>query len=65
MVWKTLSPDEMAKDVKLRLYHFYEDAAQVEKVKDHAKEFSYEKHIAAYIKLYKELLSLPNEEEVK
>ena len=33
--------------------------------KDHAKEFSYEKHIATYIKLYKELLSLPNEEEGK
>ena len=55
----------MAKNVKQRLDQFYEDAAQVEKVKDHAKEFSYEKHIATYIKLYKELLSLPNEEEGK
>jgi len=65
MVWKNLSPDEMAKDVRERLAGFYEDAVQIEKVKNHAKEFSYEKHIAAYVKLYKELLSLPSEEEKK
>ena len=55
MVWEHLHPDDMAAVVKQRLAGFYADATQIEKVKNHAKEFSYEKHIAAYVKLYKEL----------
>ena len=55
MVWEHLHPDDMAAVVKQRLAGFYADATQMEKVKNHAKEFSYGKHIAAYVKLYKEL----------
>lgn len=55
-VWKSLNPDDMAQVVKQHLVGFYEQPAQIEKVKNHAKGFSYEKHIAAYVALYKELL---------
>ena len=55
MVWEHLHPDDMAAVVKQRLAGLYADATQIEKVQNHAKEFSYGKHIAAYVKLYKEL----------
>ena len=57
-IWDSLQPDVMAERVKEKLPAFLADAAQGEKVKQHAKEFSYEKHITAYLKLYKELLGV-------
>ena len=54
-VWESLQPDEMAEKVKACLPGFYDDAERLERVKQHAKEFSYEKHIKAYVELYKEL----------
>ena len=58
-VWESLQPDRMAAELKKGLAGFYEDAQRVERVKRHAKEFSYEKNITAYMNLYRELLSLP------
>lgn len=57
-VWKDLSIDAMAKDVKDNLPGFYENAEKIDQVKAHAKEFSYKKHIDAYLQLYKELLGV-------
>ena len=47
----------MAKVVKAHLPGFYDDAERIEKLKQHAKEFSYKKHISAYMNLYRELLN--------
>ena len=58
-VWESLQPDRMAAELKKGLAGFYEDAQRIERVKRHAKEFSYEKNITAYMNLYRELLSLP------
>lgn len=58
-VWENLCVEEMAEKVKKNLVGFYGQTEKIEKIKKHAKEFSYEKHIAAYVRLYKELLSLP------
>lgn len=55
-VWSSLQPDAMAEVVKEKLPAFLADAAQGEKVKQHAKEFGYGKNIAAYLALYRELL---------
>lgn len=60
-VWENLTPDEMAKVVKAQLPGFYEDAERVGKIRQHAQKFSYEKHIHAYLDLYREMLSLPTE----
>lgn len=63
-VWQSLQPDEMATVVKADLAGFGQDAAGAERrerVKRHAQEYSYDKNISAYMKLYKELLSVPME----
>lgn len=46
----------MATVVETRLKGFYDDTAYLEKLKSHAATFSYEKHFAAYMSLYKEVL---------
>ena len=56
VVWENLHPDSMAEVVKRNLSGFYDDAERLKKIRLHANDFSYEKHIAAYLKLYKELL---------
>ena len=38
---------------------FYKDKERLEKIKEHAASFSYEKHIQAYLDLYRELAQLP------
>lgn len=62
-VWNNLTPDNMAVVVKEVLPTICADAEKVERIKQHAKEFSYEKHIKAYLTLYKELLSIGKEEK--
>lgn len=55
-VWPSLQPEAMAAVVKETLPGFYTRQAYIEHLKQHAQQFSYEKHIAAYLSLYKELL---------
>ena len=55
-VWPTLKPDEMAERVKEELATFTPSPEYVEHLKQHAALFSYDKHIEAYLQLYKELL---------
>lgn len=54
-IWKSFETDYMADTVKKCLEEFHKDSTLAEKVKAHAAEFSYDKHIAAYVELYKEL----------
>lgn len=56
--WQSLDPDAMAEEIKRLLPDFSKEEGRVEKVKAHAREFTYDKHINAYISLYKELLGL-------
>ena len=55
-VWDHLQPAEMAAVVKETLAGFYARQAYTEQLKQHAQQFSYEKHIAAYLSLYNDLL---------
>lgn len=55
-IWENLNPEAMATELKRTLPGFYDDAERIEKIKAHAGEFSYEKHIAAYVALYKDVL---------
>lgn len=55
-VWDDLQPDQMAEVVKRTLPGFYDQTERMAHIRAHAKEFSYEKHIAAYVALYKEVL---------
>jgi len=55
-VWPSLSPEEMAAYVKLGLAQFPNDPEHIQRIKCHAAQFSYQKHIDSYIQLYKELV---------
>ena len=58
----TLHPTDIIKNkdkkkiVKDNLPNFYLDEERINRVKEHAQSFSYEKHVNAYLKLYEELL---------
>ena len=55
-VWPTLNPDEMADFVKSQLSEGDQSPERIAHIQQHAAQFSYDKHIKAYIQLYKELL---------
>lgn len=55
-IWPTLNPDEMGDFVKNQLASFRQSPERVEQIKHHAAQFTYDKHIKAYLQLYKELL---------
>jgi glycosyltransferase involved in cell wall biosynthesis len=55
-IWPTLNPDEMADFVKNQLAVFAQSPELITQIKQHAAQFSYDKHIQAYLQLYKELL---------
>ena len=55
-VWPTLNPDEMADFVKTQLVDYAQSPERVTQIQQHAAQFSYDKHIKAYLQLYKELL---------
>ena len=55
-VWDTLEPKAMARVVREKLPLFHADASLAAKAKAHAAAFSYERHLRAYIQLYKEIL---------
>lgn len=54
-IWDSLEPKDMAFVIKQHLPNFYAKPDLAAQVKAHAAEFSYEKHIEAYIQLYKEI----------
>ncbi len=55
-VWPTLNPDEMADFVKKQLTENVQSPERITRVQQHATQFSYDRHIKAYLQLYKELL---------
>jgi len=55
-IWPTLNSDEMADFVKNQLAVFAQSPERITQIKQHAAQFSYDKHIKAYLQLYKELL---------
>ena len=56
VIWNSLDAESMAQIVKENLSDFYQDKERIAAIKNHAREFSYEKHIHAYLNLYHELL---------
>lgn len=56
LIWDNLRPEDMAKLVQDNLANFYLDEGRIKKVRDHAQLFSYEKHVNAYLELYKDVL---------
>ena len=57
-LWHDLTTDEMLESIRQNLPAFYADPSKAEAVKAYAQTFSYDNHIAAYLKLYNELLGV-------
>lgn len=55
-VWPSLNPDEMGDFVKSTLRCINDSPERTEQIKEHANQFSYDRHIQSYLQLYKELL---------
>lgn len=61
-VWKELEPEYMATLVREKISEFYADSSRAEAEKEYANSYSYERHIKAYIALYRKMLGLPEME---
>lgn len=61
-VWKELEPEYMATLVREKISEFYTDSSRAEAEKEYANSYSYERHIKAYIALYRKMLGLPEME---
>ncbi len=48
----------MVQSIREHLPDFYKDEERLTRMKEHAASFSYEKHIQAYLDLYRELAQL-------
>ena len=59
IMWEHLDTEFMVESIREHLPDFYKDKERLEKIKGHAASFSYEKHIQAYLDLYRELAQLP------
>lgn len=59
IMWEHLDTESMVESIREHLPDFYKDKERLEKIKGHAASFSYEKHIQAYLDLYRELAQLP------
>lgn len=57
-VWPSLEPTAMAQVIKESLSDFNSHPEKSKQIADYAASFSYEKHIEAYLKLYRELLEV-------
>ena len=57
-IWPDLSTDIMVRTIKEHIDNHYQDLPQIQKMKEYAASFSYQKHIESYISLYNELLGL-------
>lgn len=58
-VWKELEPEYMATLVREKITEFYADSSRAEAEKEYANTYSYERHIKAYIALYRRMLDMP------
>ena len=58
-VWENLDPEYMATLVREKITEFYADSSRAEAEKEYANTYSYERHIKAYIALYRRMLGLP------
>lgn len=56
VMWERLDPEYMARSMRESLPDFYKDKGRIERIKEYAASFSYERHIKAYLDLYRELL---------
>lgn len=61
-VWENLDPEYMATVVRENIPAFYADPSRAEAEKEYANTYSYERHIKAYIALYRKMLGLPEME---
>lgn len=61
-IWKELNPEYMATLVREKIVEFYANTSRAEAEKEYADTYSYSRHIKAYIKLYREMLGLPEME---
>lgn len=55
IMWDHLDTASMVGSIKKHLPDFYRDTERIAKMKEYAYSFSYEKHIQAYLDLYREL----------
>lgn len=58
-LWEQLETEPMAESIRRHLPGFYEDQERIGRIKEYAYSFSYERHIQAYLDLYRELLQQP------
>ena len=56
-VWPSLETEVMVKTIKEHLDTFYSQPGRSQQVKDYAATFRYEKHVEAYLQLYREILA--------
>lgn len=61
-IWDHLEPEYMATLVREKISEFYADSSRAEAEKEYANSYSYERHIKAYIALYRKMLGLPEME---
>lgn len=59
IMWEHLDTESMVQSIREHLPDFYKDEERLTRMKEHAASFSYEKHIQAYLDLYRELAQLP------
>lgn len=58
IMWEHLDTESMVQSIRKHLPNFYQDKERLEKIKEHALSFSYEKHIQSYLDLYRELVQM-------
>ena len=58
IMWEHLDTESMVQSIREHLPDFYKDEERLTRMKEHAASFSYEKHIQAYLDLYRELAHL-------
>lgn len=57
LIWPSLEPKAMAAFIKEHLNAFYKDPQRIQEMVSYANSFSYQKHVEAYLQLYRELLA--------
>lgn len=55
-VWSDLDPDHMAQQLQEQLPRMQQDPTYADRVRAHAAQFTYDKHIAQYMELYRRLV---------
>lgn len=58
IMWERLDTESMVQSIQKHLPDFYNDMESIERMKEYAYSFSYEKHVQAYLDLYRELAQL-------